>query len=263
MTRVQWGTPGTRFYEGGVDRGVLYVGNKPGVAWSGLTSVSESPSGGDPKQYYLDGVNYMNVARREEFKGTIEAYYSPVEFDACDGIAYIAKGLSASQQPRKPFHLSYRSKIGNDLKGLDYGYKIHLVYNALATPTNKHHSTSGSNTDADPLSWSFITKPVRMAGMAPTAHLTIDSTEARPDQLAELEDILYGDNNANPRMPTIVEVASIFGASSGLIVEPVATGLYAVRSLDTSVVEVSPNLYRIEGPTVLSTGPGTYLIESQ
>ena len=212
MSRLTWRNMGERFYEIGVDRGVLYVDLNPGVAWTGLVSVSESPSGGDPKPFYIDGVKYLNLASVEEFEATIVAYYSPPEFAPCDGITSIQNGLFVTQQPRKSFGLSYRSKIGNDLEGSDHAYKIHLVYNALAAPTNRSNTTIGNSNNLDAFSWSITTLAPDITGYKRTAHLVIDSRTTEPSILSTVEDILYGSESTSARLPDPDELIAIFSA---------------------------------------------------
>lgn len=211
MTRISWGTAGTRLYEAGVDRGVLYLDGIDGVPWDGLTSVKESPSGGGATPYYLDGFKYLNVASAEEFEASIEALTNPSEFARCDGTASIFAGLFATQQPREPFGLTYRTLIGNDLDGQDHGYKIHLVYNALAEPTDRDNSSLGGSVSPLGLSWKISTTPIAMSGRKPTSHLIIDSTKSDPNMLAVLEGFLYGANNLPPRLPTPTQLVALFG----------------------------------------------------
>lgn len=211
MTRLSWGDPGKRYYETGIDQGVLFVGSAPGVAWSGLISVEEAPVGGDPRPFYLDGVKYLNISAAEEFAATISAFYAPAEFAPCDGIAYVQNGLSATQQPRRPFSLSYRTRIGNDLEAERHAYKIHLVYNALAAPSARNRKTLGSEAEADPFSWEITTLPPLVATpYKATAHLIVDSRTADPDALATFEDLIYGSATDTPAMPTPTELIAIF-----------------------------------------------------
>jgi len=209
MSRVTWADPGTRFYETGVDRTVLYV-NNVGVAWSGVKSISESPTGGAAKPYYMDGIKYLNIAGKEEFEATIEAMGSPTEFAPCDGRQAINNGLFAHQQPRKAFSLSYRTLVGNDTVGQAFGYKIHLVYNALAAPTDRQYSTTGDSSDPTMKSWALTTLPPSLTGMKPTAHFVIDSRSTPKGLLKAIEDILYGSDAADPRMPLVSELITMF-----------------------------------------------------
>lgn len=201
MTKVIWGADGERFFEAGVDRGVLYAPGFPGVAWNGLRSVKESPSGGEPQPFYIDGFKYANVATAEEFNATIEAFSSPTEFANCDGSVQLASGLFATQQPRKSFGLSYRTRVGNDLEGL-VNYKIHLVYFALATPTGRSNTSVTNSVEPTALSWDISTRPPQAFGFKPTAHLVINTKDISPEQLAAVEMALYGDANTTPSLPT-------------------------------------------------------------
>lgn len=210
MARLVWGSVGERFYEAGADRGVLYVGSAAGVAWNGLTSVKESPSGGDPQPYYIDGYKYINIAAAEEFEATLEAFSSPKEFAPCDGTGQIANGLFITQQPRQQFNLSYRTRVGNDVAGTDLGYKLHLIYNALAAPSSRDNNSIGDKPDPNKLSWDITVRPPRLTGYKPSAHLVIDSRTALSADLTALETILYGQDFIDPRFPTQAEVITLF-----------------------------------------------------
>ena len=210
MAEIEWDKVGDRTFEAGVDRGVLYPSGKPGVPWNGLVSAGIAPSGGTTTALYIDGVNHYNHIAREQFGGSIEAYTYPEEFLECDGTTTDVNGVYYSQQPRKSFHLSYRTLVGNDLDGTNHGYKIHLIYNALATPTNRTYGSLAKDLDASTFSWTIVTTPERIPPRAPTAKLTIDSRVAPPAMLAALEDILYGRTGSSPRMPSMAEVTTIF-----------------------------------------------------
>jgi hypothetical protein len=209
MTRLNWGALGERFYEAGVDRGVLYV-DRVGYAWPGLISVSESSIGGDPKSYYVDAYKYAQISAKEEFQAIIQAFSAPAEFAICDGAMPLHTGLIATQQPRRSFDFSYRTLIGNDLEGTDHGYKIHLVYNALAAPTNRTYNTIGADATPGTLSWSVSTRPPNVLGLRPTAHYVVDSRTSTPENLAEVEAMLYGTDEWNAVMPTVAELIGIF-----------------------------------------------------
>lgn len=209
MTRLTWGDSGERFYETGVDRGVLYT-NGVGVPWNGLTAVKESPSGAEPTPYYIDGVKYRNLSAAEEFEATIEALTSPTEFNVCDGVAQIHNGLFVSEQPREPFDLCYRNLIGNDLDGEDHGYKIHLVYNALTTPSERANGTLTDTPEAMSLSWAISTMPPTLVNRRPSAHFVIDSRTTDPAVLVDLEDILYGSATLTASIPTATELVALF-----------------------------------------------------
>lgn len=211
MTTIVWGEISERYYESGVDRGVLYVvGAASGVAWPGLVSVTEAPSGGSPRAYYYDGIKYLNLASAEEFEATIVAFNSPQEFNACCGIVSINNGLFADQQIRKPFNLTYRTLIGNAAQGLDHGYKIHLVYDALAAPSQRQNQTLSDSVNPISFSWNITTKPPEITGYRPTAHFVVDSRFTDPELMTELTDILYGTGDTDPDFPTVSELVGIF-----------------------------------------------------
>jgi hypothetical protein len=220
MSKLVWDQTGERFYETGVSQGVLYPqgegGTYPnGVAWNGLISVTESPSGAESTPLYADNIKYLNLMSAEEFGATIEAYTYPDEFAQCDGSAEIATGVMIGQQNRKVFGLSYKTALGNDVDATDYGYKLHLIYGALAAPSEKGYSTINDNPEAITFSWEVTTTPVSVTGFKPTASITIDSTKADPTKLAALEDILYGGEETEARLPLPDEVATLMETSAG------------------------------------------------
>lgn len=217
MSKIVWDKTGERFYETGVDRGVLYVqddqGNYPkGVAWNGLIGVTESPTGAEATPLYADNIKYLNLFSVEEFEASIEAYTYPEEFEECDGSAELAPGITLGQQPRKAFGLCYRTNLGNDLEGDDYGYKLHLIYGAKAAPSEKGYETINDSPDAITFSWDITTTPVPVTGFKPTASLVVDSTKVAPEKLAALEEILYGSEEEDARLPLPDEVLTIINA---------------------------------------------------
>lgn len=218
MTAIEWDAAGKRYYENGVDRGVLYgLGNtgtyEKGVPWNGLTAVTESPEGAEATDLYADNGKYATMRSTETFGCTIEAYTYPEEFAECDGSAQIAKGVFAGQQERKGFGFSYRTNIGNDTATTaDDNYKIHLVYGCTASPSEKNYTTVNDSPDAMTLSWEVKTTPVNVAGYKPTAKLTIDSRYTDSEKLAALEKMLYGDADTEPKLPTPAEVIATMGA---------------------------------------------------
>ena len=195
--RLVWDKTGERYYETGVSQGVLYPQNSDGtypqgVAWNGLTGVTESPSGAEATALYADNIKYLNLISTEEFGATIEAYTYPDEFAECDGSASIATGVAIGQQPRKTFGMSYKTQLGNDVDGNAHGYKLHIIYGATASPSEKAYATINDSPEAITFSWEVTTTPVSVSGFQPTANLTIDSTKVDAGKLKKLEDILYG-----------------------------------------------------------------------
>ena len=220
MAKIEWDKTGERLYETGVKNGVLYVQEGgtygKGVAWNGLTAVTESPSGAEATPLYADDTKYLNLLSTEEFGATIEAYTYPDEFAACDGSAALADGVMIGQQARKTFGLCYRTTIGNDTNGNDYGYKLHIIYGALAAPSEKAYATINDSPEAITFSWEVTTTPVNVTGAKPTASITIDSTKADPTKLAALEDVLYGKNGEpgnEPRLPLPDEIKTLMTAA--------------------------------------------------
>jgi hypothetical protein len=219
MSKIVWDKTGERFYETGVQNGVLYVRDAAGlyplgVPWNGLISVTESPSGAEATPQYADNIKYLNMVSAEEFAATVEAYTYPDEFAACDGSAEVAPGVYIGQQSRRTFGLAYKSVVGNDVDGNDLGYKLHLIYGALAAPSEKAYATINDTPEAITFSWEISTTPVAVAGFKPTASLTIDSTKVSADNLAVLEDIMYGTDEADARLPLPDEVAAIFAGAA-------------------------------------------------
>lgn len=213
MPKLTWDASGERLYETGVKQGVLYVMNNNvygnGVAWNGLTAITESPSGAESTPLYADDIKYLDLRSTEEFGATIEAYTYPDEFAACDGSASLADGVNIGQQARKMFGLCYRTTVGNDTDGTDHGYKLHLIYGATASPSEKAYETINDSPEAITFSWEITTTPVSVTGFKPTASITIDSTKADPTCLAALEEKLYGGTSTEPTLPLPDEVKTI------------------------------------------------------
>lgn len=215
---LEWDKTGERYYETGVSKCALYVqgegGAYPeGVAWNGISTVTESPSGAEASPIYADNIKYLNLLSTEEFAATIEAYTYPKEFEQCDGTAEIAAGVTIGQQTRKTFGLCYQTVVGNDTKNNEYGYKIHIIYGAMAAPSEKAYATINDSPEAITFSWEVSTTPVNVNGAKPTASLTIDSTKVKPEKLKALEDILYGSATANARLPLPDEIATLMADS--------------------------------------------------
>lgn len=215
MSKLVWDQVGERFYETGVKKGVLYpVTNGAygaGVAWNGLTAVTESPSGAEATPLYADDIKYLNLLSNEEFGATIEAYTYPEEFAECDGSASIATGVSIGQQARKTFGLCYTTTLGNDTQNNEYGYKIHIIYGALAAPSEKAYATINDSPEAITFSWEITTTPVAVEGFKPTACVTIDSTKVDADKLAALEAKLYGTESEEATLLLPDEIVTLMG----------------------------------------------------
>lgn len=222
MTTLQWDQVGERLYETGVDHGVLYIPDNTGdydtgFAWNGLTTVSESPTGAEPTPQYADNIKYLNLVSAEEFGATIEAYTYPDEFGQCDGTALPSPGIAIGQQSRKTFGFCYRTRVGNDVDDTDHGYKLHLIYGAKAAPSEKAYATINDSPEAISFSWEITTTPVEVPGHKPSACLTIDSTQVDPAALADLEDILFGDEANDPRLPLPSEVLDLFAGTTTVV----------------------------------------------
>lgn len=217
MAMLVWDKTGERYYETGVDKVALYVqenGTYPkGVAWNGVTAITESPSGAEPTPLYADNIKYLNLISAEELALSIEAYQSPEEFDVCDGTASPVDGLNIGQQDRKTFGLAYRTLIGNDTEGNNHGYALHLVYGCLAAPSEKAHNTVNDSPEATTLSWEVSTTPVAVTGFKPTSSLEINSTKVDKDKLAALEAKLFGSESEEATLPLPDEIITMLGGT--------------------------------------------------
>ena len=248
MPKLKWDEIGERQYETGTDHGVVYpfnTANKSydtGVAWNGLTAVTENPSGAEANPLYADNIKYVELRSAEEFGATIEAFMYPDEFAVLDGSAQLAAGVYVGQQKRGVFGFCYRTRVGNDTELDDYGYKLHLVYGAVASPSEKNYGTVNESPDAVGFSWEVTTTPVNVTGFKPTAHLVIDSTKADAAKLAALEDILYGTENTNPRLPLPDEIRTL------MIANPLAS--IAIVNAPTNTSYTAGQLFNPAGMTV-------------
>ncbi|AWN05880.1 major tail protein [Streptomyces phage CricKo] len=266
MTALTWDQAGERLFETGVDHGVLYIPDNVGAyvegyAWNGLTAVTESPSGAESNPQYADNIKYLNLVSAEEFGGTIEAFTYPDEFGQCDGSASPTPGVSIGQQTRKTFGLSYRTKVGNDLAGQDAGYKLHLVYGALAAPSEKAYATVNDSPEAITLSWEFTTTPVEVGVISgvtykPTASLTIDSTKVDAEALETLEEFLYGTAGTDPSLPSPAAVVAMFSGTvlTATPTEPAydnATNTLTIPTV-TGVTYYINGTAQVAGPVVLT-----------
>lgn len=228
MTVLEWDKAGERTYEAGVDRGVLYLPDGSGnydtaVSWNGLTTVTEKPTGAAATPQWADNIKYLNLISAEEFGATIQAFTYPDEFALCDGTAEPSPGVRVGQQARKHFGLSYRTRLGNDTEGQDFGYKLHLIYGAQAAPSDKAYATINDSPAAIDFSWDITTTPVAVGGLNPTSLLVIDSTKVDAAALASLQDLIWGSAGADARLPLPNEVLALF---SGTVTE-VDLGVYA------------------------------------
>lgn len=219
MPKIVWDATGEKLYETGVDHGVLYLnvaGAYPkGVPWNGLTAVTESPSGAEATPLYADNIKYLNLMSAEEFGATIEAYTYPDEFEACNGVVEIADGVYAGQQTRQTFGMCYRTLVGNDVDNTNYGYKLHIIYGALASPSEKAYATVNDSPEAVTFSWEVTTTPVTVTGQKPTSTIVIDSTKVDKEKLAALEAILFGSESEEPRLPLPDEIVQTIGTAAG------------------------------------------------
>jgi hypothetical protein len=258
--KLIWDAVGSKRFETGVDHGVLYLPDSngayvDGVAWNGLVSATESPSGAEPNAQYADNQKYLNLFSAEEFSVTIEAFTYPDEFAEFDGVSVPTPGVLVGQQRRKSFGLSYRTKIGNDLEGDDLGYKIHLVYGAMATPSEKAYNTVNDSPEAITFSWDLSTTPVAVPGLKPSSLLVIDSTKVDADALADLEDILYGTDGVNPALPLPGAVIAMF---SGTVTEVAPAEPAFNQATNTiTIPTVAGVTYRIGG---VAQAPGPVVI---
>ncbi len=260
MTTLVWDQIGTRTYETGVDRGVLYTPNSigqyiNGYAWNGLTSVSESPSGAEPSAMYADNIKYLNLFSIEEFGATVECYTYPDEWLAYDGLVVPQPGIAIGQQARKTFGLSYRTKIGNDVVGDDAGYKLHLIYGATSSPSEKAYNTINESPDIITFSYELTTVAVPVAGLRPTSVITVDSTVVDPEDLAALEALLYGTAGTDPMLPLPDAVVSMFSGDQTLVTpsQPSFDGTTNTITIPTITgVTYSINGVPVEGNVVIT-----------
>lgn len=219
MSKIVWDKTGQRLFETGVDHGVLYPlqtgGYTKGVAWNGLTAINVTPSGAEANPQYADNIKYLNLISAEDFGATVEAFTYPDEFAVCDGSAEPVPGVMIGQQPRKKFGLCWRTLVGNDEDGQEHGYKLHLVYGATASPSEKAYNTINDSPEAITFSWEVTTEPVDVPGYKPTAYLTIDSTKVNATKLAALEEILYGTEDNEAKLPLPAEIFDMFKEAEG------------------------------------------------
>lgn len=261
MAELTWDQVGERRYETGVDHGVLYIPDSvgsydTGFAWNGLVTVTESPSGAEANPQYADNIKYLNLLSAEEFGATIEAFTYPDEFAQCDGSASPEPGISIGQQNRKTFGLSYRTRVGNDLEGTDHGYKLHLIYGAVAAPSEKAYGTINESPEALTFSWELTTTPVAVpGGYKPSASIIIDSTKVDETALSVLEDALYGTSGTDPHLPLPGDVLAMF-AGTTLTATPTMPA-YNTSTDTITIPTVTGVEYMVDGVVV---APGALVI---
>jgi hypothetical protein len=236
MTRIAWSQPGTRLFEAGVDRAVLYIGDAAGIPWTGLISVNDSRAGGEPKPRFLDGIQISNHAGPERFEGSIEAYTFPPEFQVCDGSVSYQNGLRARKQRRRAFSMCYRTKIGNDLSGIDHAYRLHILYNLRAQPTDRGYQTLGEDIEPMTFTWDVTARPEVVDGLLPTAYFEIDSRETPAELLTTLENILYGDATQDASLPTAGELLFLFDSFEDLVYDAgsIFTPVFSIHNAGAS-----------------------------
>lgn len=259
MTRIVWDDVGQRTFEAGVDRGVLYVGSDPGVPWNGLTSVSENSTGGSAQPFYIDGQKYSSFSSREEYSATLTAFTYPDEFMACDGTASIRPGLLITKQRRTSFGLTYRSMIGNDLDS-EAAYKVHLLYNAYAAPSARSRKAISASITPEEFSWAITTVPVALSGYLASPHFVIDSRKIDAQTLSGIEDILYGNDSASPRMPTLAEIIDLIDTGNTLTVVDNGDGTFSMTAPIADLKMLSDSIFQLTWPTVVDNGDGTITI---
>lgn len=259
MPRLTWGDVGERFYEIGVDRGVLYPLVGDAVAWNGILSVDEAPNMSEPNSYYYEGIMYLQIPRIEEFRATITAMHRPSEFAVSDGVATGLNGMLVTQQRRKAFGFSYRTLVGNDLQNEALGYRIHLIYNALAMPSQRNYQSISDSVNTSPYSWEITACPPAIDGYRRTPHLVIDSLTAPAEALSALEDILYGTAEAAPRLPLPTE---IFLLGFGIIVTDNGDGSFTVTGPDDLVYLTDATTFEIVSPNAIFIDAVSYTVGS-
>lgn len=257
MARLDWGTIGSHLYEAGVDQGVLYVEDKA-VPWVGLISVDETPTGGEARPVYIDGVKFSNTSAREEFEGSITAFTYPNEFASCDGTAQPFPGMFLKHQRRKPFGLSYRTKVGNEVQGLSLGYKIHILWNLLSTPSQQTNQTLADEPEALNFTWNVTSRPELTPGYRPSAHLVIDSRFTHPSALVDVENALYGTNMIVPSLPSYSDFVAIFDTYGELVVVDNGDGSFQLIGPSTMLTVPGDGTFVVSADGITDNGDGTF-----
>lgn len=261
MTRIVWDAVGERLFETGLDRGVLYPNSGPGVAWNGLTSVEDSSSG-EKTSYFLDGVKYLEKVIPSDYSGNLKALTYPHEFEPMVGVSEL-HGLAYHDQPPVPFGLSYRTLRGNDINSTNFGYRVHILYNLLATPDSIVSDTTNETSNPTEFSWSLTGKPVRIAGIRPTVHISIDSVNTHGDSLLLLENILYGTTTTSPRLPTLTEITDLFYQSGVLIIVDNGDGTWTANDTSNAFITMlDSTTFSITGANTTTVDANTYTIST-
>lgn len=263
MTKLAWHQPGSRRFETGTDRGVLYPHDGDGVAWNGLTGVNESPAEVLLSSQYFDGIKFNETKTPSEFSASLKAFTYPDEFMQYDGVQEFAPGIQIYDQTvRNRFGISYRTRIGNELQGTDLGYKIHLGYNLTAIPEVKNYPTLGGQAAATEFGWSLTGVPIKVDNFRPSCHFSIDSTKVHPELLAVIEDILYGGELTPPRLPTPAELSTLINNWDLITITDNGDGTWTATGPDEYVSMLDPTTFRIEGASIVYLNSTTYVISS-
>lgn len=261
MTRISWDAVGSRLYEAGLDRGVLYVDGQPAVPWNGLTSVTENSPGGISKSYYVDGEKYANLATREEFQATLTAYTYPDEFEALNGVDSIRPGLFITKQKRNSFGLSYRTMIGNDQND-EYGYKIHILYNVLAAPATRSYKSTTASSQINDFSWILTSLPPAQTGYQRSSHFILDSRTTEKTVLAAIEDVLYGTDANTGRLPALAEIINLIDTHSILVLTDNGDGTFTMTAPDADLFMLDDSIFQLTWPTAVFVDANTYTVSS-
>lgn len=263
MSRIIWDATGSRKYETGIDRGVLYVDGQPGVPWNGLTSIAESTGGssGTSKTFYVDGEKYLNLDPREEYQATLTAYTYPDEFEPCNGDVSVRPGLIVTKQKRTSFGLCYRTLVGSDQSNIS-GYKLHLIYNLIASPPSKTYKTVDNSTQLDDFSWTLTSLPPAMSGYRRTAHVVVDSTTMDPAMVSAIEDILYGNDLAPATLPDLTELTDLIDTNNNLVVVDNGDGTYTMTAPLADLTMLDDSIFQLTWSTAVFVDDDTYTVTS-
>jgi len=262
LATLQWDKVGERSFETGVDRGVLYLRDGRVIPWNGLRSVEESTDS-ESQAFYLDGVKYLHRVSPGDYAGRLVALTYPDEFDELQGVDHVAEGMSYYNQGFKPFHLSYRTRAGNDVEGIDHGYKLHILYNVLAVPDTRSFSTLADQLTPVEFAWSLNATPPAVSGHRPTAHISIDSRNSNPDVLSTIEEILYGSDFTNPRIPSLDEITELMSMFGALVIVDNGDGTWtAIDLADQFITMDSPTQFTINNVDATYSDPDTYQVST-